>query len=74
MSDTQVNYLLAIYVICGIGLILFFIVMLLVVLFPSHPTPISKYELDESTTFEMSKQGYTEEEIKEFLDDDYINN
>ena len=52
-----------------IGIILcvfIFIVLLLALIYPVIIiTQISTHELDESNVFEMRKQGYTEEEIKE---------
>lgn len=48
-----------------ISLVFIFIVLLLALIYPVQIAPISTHELDESNVFEMRKQGYTEEEIKE---------
>ncbi len=31
--------------------------------------PLSQFELDESMCYQMRKQGYSEEEIKKFMED-----
>ena len=48
-----------------------FVILPLIAISVSGSDPISRYELDESTHYQMRKQKITEEEIKEFMGDFY---
>jgi hypothetical protein len=59
-------------IIIGIFVFLFFVLVISSIGYKCDP--ISSIELDETTHWQMRKQGWTEEEIEEFMGDCYDEN